>query len=141
MAGKEKYGYRGSAPKFFKPDTELKSKVGTGGPDRMVVGEAQRYLDGLQTDIAPQLGSYLMALQIAVDEAGNVATPSPEHTAGLTKPLLDLKATSGMFGHMMLCRVSGLPHSAQLPWYIPPPALVSPAHGAQARRTFPESRK
>lgn len=108
MAGKEKFGYRASSPKFFKPDSGLKNKVGNGAPDRAAVGEAQRYLDTLETDIAPQLGTYVLALQTAVDDARGASALLPEHLARLSRPLMDVKAMSGMFGEMMLCRVSAM---------------------------------
>lgn len=106
MAGKDKYGYRESFPRFFKPDSELKSKVGDGGVASDLVAEAQSYLGGLDTDIAPQLGSYLLALHSILDEARTAASTPATLLPRLSKPIMNLKATSGMFGQMMLCRVS-----------------------------------
>jgi len=106
MAGKEKFGYRPSSSSLFKSDSDLKSRVGNGVLDPAAVVEAQRYLDTLQTDIAPQLGAYVLALQAAVDDAR--AGSAPQHLARLSRALMDVKAMSGMFGEMMLCRVSAL---------------------------------
>jgi len=108
MAGKAKYGYRASVPRFFKPDSELKSKVGDGGVATDLVSEAQSYLEGLDTDVAPQLGIDLLALQAILDEARTAASAPTTLLPRLTKPIMNLKATSGMFGQMMLCRVSAL---------------------------------
>ncbi|NBU58515.1 MAG: hypothetical protein EBS23_01810 [Betaproteobacteria bacterium] len=107
MAGKDKYGFRESFPRFFKPDTELKSKVGGGGVDADLLSEAHTYLEGLDTNVAPQIAAYLLALQAALDEA-RTAAATPTALPRLTKPIMNVKATSGMFGDMMLCRVSTL---------------------------------
>jgi hypothetical protein len=108
MAGKDKYGYRKSVPRFFKPDSELKSKLGDGGVSTDLVSEAQSYLRDLDTDVAPQLGIDLLALQAILDEARTAASAPAKILPRLTNPIMNLKATSGMFGQMMLCRVSAL---------------------------------
>ena len=108
MAGKDKYGFRESFPRFLKPDSELKAKVGSGGIATDVVSEAQNYLAARQTDVAPQLGTYLLALEAGIDEARNATTAKDQLLPRIAKPVMNLKATSGMFGEMMLCRVSAL---------------------------------
>lgn len=108
MAGKDKYGFRESFPRFLKPDSELKAKVGSGGIATDVVAQAQDHRAALQTDVTPQLGTFLLALQAGIDEARNATTAQEKLLPRITKPVMNLKATSGMFGEMMLCRVSAL---------------------------------
>lgn len=106
MAGKDKYGYRESLPRFFKADYELQKKVGTGTLDQNSVAKTQQFLDSVQVDVVPQLTEYLNEMEAVLKDARAVSYGREEFLPKITKPLMNIKATSGMFQEMMVCRVS-----------------------------------
>ena len=106
MAGKDKYGYRESLPRFFKADHDLQRKVGTGSLDSGSVAKVQQYLDSVQTDIAPQLKEMLGRMDALMAEVKAMSYGREEFLPKLTKELMDVKSFSGMFHEAMVCRVS-----------------------------------
>ncbi len=106
MAKKDKYGYRETYPRFYKADLELQKKVGTGTLDQDAIGKVQDYLDGVNTDVTPQLREMLDAMAGNLAEARRVSYGREEFLPKITKPLMDVKSLAGMFHEMMLCRIS-----------------------------------
>ena len=106
MSKKDKYGYRETFPRYFKADYELQNKVGTGTLDTAAVSKVQEYLDTIQTDVTPQLRDTLDLIESALATARSTTYGREEFLPAVTKPLMDVKALSGMFGQMMVCRVS-----------------------------------
>lgn len=106
MAGKDKYGFRESYPRFYKADYELQKKVGTGTLDPGAVAKVQQFLDSVQTDVGPQLREYLDEMESTLKDARALTYGREEFLPKITKPLMNIKSTSGMFQEMMVCRVS-----------------------------------
>ncbi|MBU6235669.1 MAG: hypothetical protein KGQ41_07470 [Alphaproteobacteria bacterium] len=106
MAGKDKYGFRESYPRFYKADYELQKKVGTGTLDQGAVSKVQEYLDSVQSDITPELKLYLSEMETALNDAKQISYGREEFLSNITKPLMNIKSASGMFHEMMVCRVS-----------------------------------
>lgn len=106
MAGKDKYGYRESYPRYYKADYELQKKVGTGTLDQEAVGKVQTYLDSVQNDITPEIRNSIDIIEKSLNEAKQTSYNREEFLPNITKPLMDVKSVSGMFHEMMVCRVS-----------------------------------
>lgn len=106
MAGKKQYGHRDTFPRYFKADFELQQKIGTGTLDAEAVAKVQGFLDGVKTDVAPQLRDHLAEMEATLAEARKSGYEREEFLPKITKPLMNIKALSGMFHEMMVCRVS-----------------------------------
>lgn len=106
MAGKDKYGYKESFPRYLKADFELQQKVGTGSMDPEAVAKVQNYLDSVKTDVTPQLKELLAELEKSLGEAREVKYEREQFLPKILRPLMNVKSISGMFHEMMICRVS-----------------------------------
>lgn len=106
MSKKDKYGYRPNPPRYFKADFELQQKVGTGHLDPEAVSKVQSYLDQVDVDVTPDLRHALEEIETALGEAKSLSYDREQFLPPITRALMNIKATSGMFRQMMLCRVS-----------------------------------
>lgn len=106
MAKKDKYGYRETFPRYYKADFELQQKIGTGSLDGDAVAKVQQYLDTASSDVIPQLREDLAAMEKVLAEARTMNYDREQFLPNITKPLMNVKALSGMFHEMMVCRVS-----------------------------------
>lgn len=106
MTKKDKYGYKESFPRYYKADFELQQKIGTGSLDADAVGKVQEYLDSTSADIGPKLQEDLAAMEKILAEAKAMKYDREQFLPNITRPLMNIKALSGMFHEMMICRVS-----------------------------------
>lgn len=106
MAKKEKYGHRDTFPRYFKADFELQQKIGTGSLDAEAVAKVQAMLDAVKVDIVPELRGLLDDMSKILTEAKGTGYDREQFLPNITKPLMNIKAMSGMFHEMMVCRVS-----------------------------------
>jgi len=106
MAGKDKYGYKETYPRFYKADNELQQRVGTGTIDPATIAKAQDYMNAVNTDITPSLREDLHKIAGALAEARKISYDREEFLPHVTRPLMNIKSLSGMFNELMVCRVS-----------------------------------
>ena len=106
MAKKDKYGYRENPPRYFKADFELQQKIGTGQLDPEVIAKVQTYLDEVKIDVTPDLRNSLDVIASNLDEAKALTYDREQFLPAITRALMNIKATSGMFHQMMVCRVA-----------------------------------
>lgn len=106
MAGKDKYGYREYFPRYYKADTELQQKVGTGALNADDVAKAQSFLDSANIDVSDSLREKIKNIESIILDVKNIDYDREEFLPKITRPLMDIKADSGMFNQMMICRVS-----------------------------------
>lgn len=106
MVKKDKYSNRETFPRFFKADFTLQNKIGTGTLDAEAVAKVQQYLDGVDTDVSADIRDSLAKIQSGLSAARSVSYGREEFLPQVIKPLMDIKALSGTFHEMMICRVS-----------------------------------
>jgi hypothetical protein len=106
MAKKEKYGHRDTFPRYFKADFELQQKVGTGTLDADAVSKVQAFLDQQVADVGPQLREMLADMDRILAASKETGYDREQFLPDITRPLMNIKAMSGMFHEMMVCRVS-----------------------------------
>jgi hypothetical protein len=106
MAKKDKYAPRETLPRFYKADFELQKKIGTGTLDFATVAKMQAYLDALTTDVTPELRGHMDEILKILSEIQAMEYNREEFLPQITRALMNMKAISGMFHHMAVCRIS-----------------------------------
>lgn len=106
MTKKDKYGPRETLPRYFKADFELQQKVGTGQLDATAVARVQDYLDKVDIDVTADLRASMDVIAANLDEARALSYDREQFLPVISRELMNIKAMSGMFRQMMVCRVS-----------------------------------
>ncbi len=83
--------------KIYKASTELQVKAGTGDVDEKKVVRAENVIQNNTVDFLPLAVTYLNRLDQGITNARKPDVPMAEKIAGMTQPVMELKANARMF--------------------------------------------
>lgn len=93
-------------PRFINPPNKIKAKVGSGGISNNVIDRAQYHIETVEIEYEPEAQKHLKAIAdiIARMKAGE----GPHPVAPLVNPVMQLKASGGMFRYQLVSDVADI---------------------------------
>lgn len=95
-------------PRVIKANNLLQQKVGTGKIDPFVLEKIQSYLDSVTIDFNEIAEPHLIKIKMLMDEAGRSPYGREDFIEEMVKPIMELKATGGVFNEPVIANVSGM---------------------------------
>lgn len=95
-------------PRFIKPPNTLKTKVGTGGFDEMLIARGQEHIDRPQIDFLPFARQFLDEFSALVKEAAQSDEAFKTMREKLVRPIMQMKANGGMFQYPLITQVADI---------------------------------
>lgn len=94
-------------PRVIKARKTLQAKIGTGRVDPKLIEEMQNYLDNLVVDYKPIAKRYIDRIEELLAEMPQNNYDREYYLNELMKPVMDMKATGGMFNEHVISNISG----------------------------------
>lgn len=99
--------YERKEPRVIKARKLLQQKIGTGQIDPFKIKKMQEYLDNLRIDYDPIAEQYLKKIEDIVAALPESEYDRDYHLQEIVKPVMELKATGGMFNEHVISNISG----------------------------------
>ena len=96
-----------SEPRVIKATKNLQLKIGTGTVDPKLIESMQKYLDNLKIDYEPIAKDYMDIIDKFLSEMPENNYDREYYLNEIMKPVMDMKATAGMFNEHVISNVSG----------------------------------
>jgi hypothetical protein len=94
-------------PRVIKARKHLQAKIGTGKVDPRLIESMQEYLDNLKVDYEPIAKDYMDRIDELLAEMPENNYDREYYLNEIMKPVMDMKATGGMFNEHVVSNVSG----------------------------------
>lgn len=94
--------------KFHNPPNKLREKVGYGGMDPLRVERAEAFIDENELDFTPYAEKYITTLDGLIKGVKSGEIDEAEGLAGLTRAIMEIKASGGMFKFMLLSEIAAV---------------------------------
>lgn len=94
-------------PRVVKVRKVLQNKVGTGHVDPAVIEKMQEYLDTLEIDYTPIANKYIGHIEEIIADIPQQNYDREYYLSEIVKPVMDLKASGGMFNEQVISSISG----------------------------------
>ena len=91
-----------SQPRVIKANKSLQAKVGTGPLSSQIVEKCQEVMDNNDVDFTPLAMEYLDKLKEGIETAKKPDTKMEDAIAGMTAPVMQLKANASTFKYNLI---------------------------------------
>ncbi|PJB71102.1 MAG: hypothetical protein CO093_06070 [Alphaproteobacteria bacterium CG_4_9_14_3_um_filter_47_13] len=94
--------------RFIDPPNILRQKMGYGGVDPLRLQGMEAYIDNNIVDFVPHAEVILARLDLALKDAQAGTIKGKEAIDKLTDPVMELKASGGMFKYMLVSEIANI---------------------------------
>ncbi len=95
-------------PRVIKANNLLQQKIGTGKLDPFILDRIQAYLDSVSVDFEKIAEPHMKKIMMLMEEIPRNDYGREEFIEELVKPIMELKATGGVFNEPVIANVSGM---------------------------------
>lgn len=95
-------------PRFIDPPNVLREKVGRGGIDPLRLQRAEEYIDENNFDFTPLALEIMAKLNEVMADCKAGKITGKKAVNKLTEPVMELKATGGMFKYTLVTEIAGI---------------------------------